>query len=57
MYAGLGVTHLHCNFSKVKKDVFFPIAVLLEIAHAIPHVGLNLKKKTDLFTECARECE
>ena len=39
------------------KDVCFPIAALLKIAHAIPHVGLNWEKKTDLFTKCARQCE
>ena len=57
MYAGLGFTHLHRSFFKVKKDVCIPIAVLLKIAHAIPQVGFNLKKKTDLFTKCARQCE
>ena len=56
MYAALGFTHVHCSFFKVKEDVFFTIAALLKIAHAIPHVGLQLKKK-DLFTECARQCE
>ena len=41
MYAGLGFTHRLCSFFKVKKDVFFPIAAFLDIAHAIPHVGLH----------------
>ena len=54
MYAGLGFTHLHCNISKVQKDVFFPIPVLLEIAHAIPHVVLRLKKK-QIFLRSVRE--
>ena len=41
VYAGLGFTHLGCSFFKVKKDVFFPMAASLEIAHAIPHVELH----------------
>ena len=47
MYAGLGFTHLHRSFFEVKKDVCTPIAAWLKIAHAIPQVGFNLKKKPE----------
>ena len=39
---------MHCSLFKVKKDDCFPIAALLKIAHAIPHVGLHLNKRTFL---------
>ena len=50
MCAGLGFTHLHSSFSKVKKDIFFPIAAFLEIAHTWDYI-----KKKQILLQSGRK--
>ena len=50
MCAGLGFNHLHFSIFKVKKDIFFPIAAFLEIAHTWDYI-----KKKQIFLHSVRE--